>query len=111
MKPKVDNATGDWPKGLSLRLTRILGSIGAGLLLCSPAAAKSVVSQVVLSTDPAPGAGVAFGGLSAPSLNAQGCIAFVGGPTSTLYSNAHGQVCGTLARAVGAGDVPPGVLG
>ncbi|MBK8211463.1 MAG: hypothetical protein IPK78_17460 [Rhodospirillales bacterium] len=66
----------------------------------------------MLSTDAVPGGGGAtFGNLGVPSINAQGCLAFNAGNATAIYSTGRGRACGPLARAVGAGDQPPGVLG
>lgn len=91
----------------------MLSILPAAFLVCDPAAAENVaIQQVVLSTDKVPmGGGTTFGDLRAPSINAHGAIAFNDGFGSAIYTTAHDNNVGRLIKAVGAGDVPPGILG
>lgn len=90
----------------------ILSILPVAFLVCDPAAAENVtIQQVVLSTDTVPMGGTTFGDLRAPSINAHGAIAFNDGFGSAIYTTARGSEVGRLIRAVGAGDVPPGILG
>ena len=96
---------------LSLTLF-MLSILPVAFLVCDPATAAHVtIRQVVLSTDKVPGGSAPFGDLRPPSINAHGAIAFEDGVGSAIYTTAHGREVGRLMRAVGAGDVPPGILG
>ena len=90
----------------------ILSILPVAFLVCDTAAAENVtIQQVILSTDEVPGGGATFGELRPPSINTHGAIAFEDGSGSAIYTTAHGSGVGQLIRAVGAGDVPPGILG
>ena len=69
------------------------------------------IEQIVLNTDPAPGTGGTFQLLGAPSINAHDAIAFNDGFGFGIFTTADGRGVGPLVRAVGRGDVPPGILG
>ena len=108
-KPSVTLAS---RRSLSLTLIYALNILLVTFLVCDPAAAENVtIQQVVLSTDEVPGGGATFGFLGAPSINAGGAIAFGDSFGSAIYTTAHGRAVGQLIKAVGAGDVPPGILG
>jgi hypothetical protein len=99
------------PKEATMKLF-MLSILPVAFLACDPAAAENVtIHQVVLSTDIVPGGVAPFDDLGAPSINAQGAIAFGASVGSAIYTTARGRAVGQLIRAVGAGDVPPGVLG
>jgi len=89
-------------------------ALSLALSLCATVAGASsnyVARQVVLSTDQVPGGGATFGSLNAPSFNAQGAIAWSDANATAIYTNADGTRLGPLRRALGAGDLAPGVLG
>lgn len=97
------------------RLTRVVLAIGLFLGITASTSADPppsyAIEQIVLSTDQAPGSNTVFGDLRAPSINAHRAIAFSDGFGFAIYTTADGATVGPLVRAVGSGDVPPGVVG
>jgi hypothetical protein len=96
-------------------VTRVVLAIGLFLGITASTSADPppsyAIEQVVLSTDQAPGSNTVFRDLQAPSINAHRAIAFSDGLAFAIYTTADGATVGPLVRAVGSGDVPPGVMG
>ena len=107
----MKNHIGQWYRTVKLTAMPPIVAALLTLLLAAKARADFTIEQMVLNTDQIPGGGGTFGFMEAPRINSHGAIAFSGPLFSeAIYTNADGPRVGSLRRAVGAGEIPPGIV-